>query len=111
MKITAVSYRTNRAVPGQKFIHEHVELHAELGKGETPEKALEQLRAKTHELLFPETVNLRERLVRVSPLIAETLERLNDAELAELYAQRSALFEAFAEGRMAPTEFLRALGL
>lgn len=111
MKITTIAYRTNRAVPGQKFTHEHVELHAELGPKDSPEKALEQLRAKTHELLFPETVGLRARLEKVSPLVATTLQRLDDTELAELYAQRTPLFEAFAEGRVAPAEFLRALGL
>lgn len=111
MKITSISYRTNRASATNKFVHEHVELHAELGPKDKPEDAVEQLRAKARELLSPELVGLGERLRDASPIVAKVLGELDENQMAELYTSRRELFEAFFEGRMAPRVFLSGIGL
>lgn len=111
MKITSVSYRTNRASATNKFVHEHVELHAELGPKDKPEDAIEQLRAQARELLFPELVGLGERLRNTSPMVAKVLGNLDESAVADLYAQHRDTFEQFLEGRVAPGAFLGRIGL
>jgi hypothetical protein len=111
MKITSVSYRTNRASATNKFVHEHVELHAELGPKDKPEDAIEELRVKARELLFPELVGLGERLRDASPKVAKVIGGLDERAVADLYAQHRETFEAFLEGRVAPGAFLDRIGL
>jgi hypothetical protein len=81
MKITQVTYRTNRASRTNKFVHEHVELQAEIGKGETAEQVIEALGG------------------------------LDNSALGELYASRSEVFETFLQGEMTSRHFLQAIGL
>lgn len=111
MKITSVSYRTNRASASNKFVHEHIELTAELGPKDKPEDAVEKLRLQARELLFPELVGLGERLRDISPLVAKVLGTLEENTVAELYSQHREVFEQFLAGRVAPGAFLGRIGL
>jgi hypothetical protein len=111
MKITQVTYRTNRASRTNKFVHEHVELQAEIGKGETAEQVIEALRSKAIELLYPELVGLCARLHQISPIAAKTVGGLDNSALGELYASRSEVFETFLQGEMTSRHFLQAIGL
>ena len=58
MKITSVTYRSNRPTVGSKYIHQHVELTAKVGPRETAAGVLEKLRAEVHSLLYPELAGL-----------------------------------------------------
>ena len=80
MKITSVTYRSNRPTVGSKYIHQHVELTAKVGKGESPAKVLEQLKAEVHALLYPELVGLCRRIASASPLVAKKLADLTEAD-------------------------------
>lgn len=110
MKINTVTYRTNRASATNKFVHEHVELTAELGAKDTPEAVLEQLKAKARELLFPELIGLVDRLRSASPLVSKVLSDLDQGQLAELYTNHRQLFQALFDGSVAPRQFLSSLG-
>lgn len=106
MKITSVTYRTNRPTPGSKYVHEHVEATALLGRNESPAEALEKLKVSVRAMLYPELVDLRERLHQVAPTVAQTMRCTSDAELAELYSEHMEEFAALLNGDMAPSLFV-----
>lgn len=106
MKITSVTFRTNRPTVGSKYIHQHVELSARLTKGETPAQAVEKLKAQARELLYPELVNLRTRVAKVAPTVARYLSEVTDEELAELYSEHAEAFSDLLKGNTAPSVFL-----
>ena len=78
MKIITVTYRTNRPTPGSRYVHEHVEATAQVGKHETPAQALEKLKGEVHSLLYPELANLRERVAKVAPTVAARLPKTRE---------------------------------
>lgn len=106
MKITSVTYRTNRPTVGSKYIHQHVEATARVGKNETAAQALEKLKAEVHSLLYPELVNLCKRVAAVSPLVAKRLADLSEEQVAELYGEHAEAFRDLLKGDMAPSVFI-----
>ena len=111
MKIRSISYRENRASPDNRFQHQHIELTADLVKGESADKALALLQVEVRKLLYPELVGLRERISAISSLVAKQLKGLNDAQLGALFTSKSEQFEQFLAGRLAVGDFLYSLGL
>ena len=111
MKIRSISYRENRASPENKFQHQHIELTADLAKGESADKALALLQMEVRKLLYPELKGLRERIKANSSIVADALRKVNDSTLGAIYAQHNEAFEQFLAGRLAPGDFLYSLGL
>lgn len=108
MKITSVTYRSNRPTVGSKYIHQHVELTAKVGPRETAAGVLEKLRAEVHQLLYPELAGLRQKIARNAPVVSGRLIKLGttDEELAELYAEHAEAFAELLKGDMAPSVFI-----
>lgn len=109
MKITTVKYRTNRPSKDNKFVHEHVELEAQLAKGETPELVVNMLRVQAQELLYPELKSIDDRIGAISPKVAEYARELPTATLGALYRDNIDMFDSFFLGDVAPATFLRFL--
>lgn len=109
MKIVRITYRENRASVENKFLHQHVELTAELNKNDTVDKAMAKLQAEARRLLYPELDGLRQKLTRLSAAVGKCIEPLTDAQLATFYTLNPTLFNQFAEGKISPVMFLRGI--
>ncbi len=109
MKITSVTYRTNRPTAGSKYIHEHVEATCLLEGKETPEAALAKLKTRVQTLLYPELVGLRETIEKMSPAVGEALAGLDDAQLVAMFHANPEAFDELVKGDIGPREFLRAV--
>lgn len=109
MKIIRITYRENRAAPDNRYLHQHVEMTAELGKNDKLGEAAAKLQAKVREILYPELTGLRGRIEAVSSSTAKALEKLTDNQLAHLYTLHPADFASFFAGRTAPVDFTRRL--
>ena len=106
MKILTVTYRTNRPTVGSRYVHEHVEATAQVGKHETPEVALQHLKAQVHAMLYPELVGLRERVAAVSSMAGHYLATFTDEALAQAYAENTEEFTQLLKGDLAPRDFV-----
>lgn len=109
MKITTVTYHTNRPTQGSRYVHEHVELTAALGPRDTPQGVLEQLKLQARQMLYPELVDLRARLAKAAPFVAAELADVTEAELAALYEEHAEAFSELLRGKVAPVAFMQGL--
>jgi hypothetical protein len=107
MKVTSVTYRSNRPTVGSKYIHQHVELTAKVGPRETAAGVLEKLRGEVHALLYPELAGLRQKIAKVAPTVYARLANYADVAIAELYSEHTEAFADLLKGDMAPSIFIQ----
>lgn len=111
MKITQVSYKTNKPSRNNQYVHEHIELVAVLEPNETPEQAIDRLRLKAKALLDPVMAKLRPMLEKMLPahLYSRYIKPITDEHLSELYNDTPEVFTNFINGEDTNREFLKNL--